>query len=460
MPVKSISTDLRNAFLTSSPPRIVPQEISQRIIPGWETLTRSLAGGVFLFVGLVLSWFFVPRHLPEQWRLDKGPVEIVPGEILTVEDTRTTVNKSRVWKYEFVFRTQGGAEQKGIAHTPGKQWEAGAPAEVRYLISDPRIAVPVGATLDAASAMGCVVLVFPLLGLYIVLHSLFERRWKKRLLRDGLVGEAVVNSLEKSILQSNGQNFYTLRMTRGDDGIPIQKRIHMAEEINVAEAKLKSGEPLTLLYDRNKPKRFFIVESWDADAGGIRPERFFREYAVPVSTPFVSPVAELATNTFLEEPAPRRVPRQISKKAAPLGGMFMFQLFGMAFLVFGLFAVWRALGESTTFSAVMLIFPLIGFLALFGPVFLRSRDLRIVRMGTVATASITSVEKTTVKINEQCQYKIHLTRDDDGFPMVKRTHRAKEIAFAMRKWRDGEPVKILYLPDNPKRFLMPESWNE
>lgn len=118
------------------------------------------------------------------------------------------------------------------------------------------------------------------------------------------------------------------------------------------------------------------------------------------------------------------------------------------------------MGETSAVGAVVVIFPLAGVVLFFGLTFQRFRDLKILRMGSLSTANITSVEKTSVEVGDQPQYKIHLTCNDKLIKLVKRTHDAREVSFAMRKQDAGEPVKILYLPYKLKRFLMPELWNE
>lgn len=108
----------------------------------------------------------------------------------------------------------------------------------------------------------------------------------------------------------------------------------------------------------------------------------------------------------------------------------------------------------------ILIFPLAGAGFLVGPMVFRFRKLQVLRNGRVSTATITSVGKTSVRVNNESQYLIHLMRAGDGTRMTKRACFKGEIALSMRKWRDGEPVKILFLPDKPNRFLLPESWTE
>ncbi|MBK1818332.1 DUF3592 domain-containing protein [Luteolibacter yonseiensis] len=527
-----------------STPRTVPQEILREIVPPKVILVKCVAGCGLLLFGLLLGFLFIPRHLPQQRLLDRGPVEFVEGRIVTAEKTGAKENEIPIWKYGFIYQPPGHAGQKGTAYAAGGSWSVGSVVKILHLPDDPRIAAPVGARLDESPAWTVVVLVFPLLGLYCIVHTLSDLRWKKRLLSEGLIGKAVVDSVEKSRFHSEGQDEYVLRMTRVEDGTRIQKRIRTNAEIHVATAKLKSGEPLTLLYCRDKPQRFLIVESWGADAGAALPmEPFSAEQPMSSAAAAVRPVGGDETSSFLEMPLPRRIPKGIRSKVTrsyqmPIAFGFMGLLVALAsawaFFPFHLARQWRLdagpskvvpgrilsvedsrteilsvrvkehhfsyrpegggekqgiayttggnwqvgtplqvryliahpelavpegarLGETSTVWALVLIFPLGMGVFFFGLVFLRMRDLEILRFGVLSTARITSVEKMSVGVHDQ--HRIYLVRSDDGATMVKRSHEEHEIAFAKWKQDAGEPVRILHRPHKLKRFLLPEIWN-
>jgi hypothetical protein len=542
MPVEPISTVVRDAFLASSPPRIVPQEIYQRAIPWKATVMNCIAGVLVLSVGLLLSGFIVPRHFLQQWRLDKGPVAVVSGQILKADETRTSVNENRVWKYEFSYRPEGRPERNQVAYTSGRPWEADTPVDVRYLIADPDVAVPVGARMDEFPAWAVWLLIVPAFGLFGIILPFRTRLIKRRLLRHGLIGEAIVDSVEMTSTRVNNQNVYGISLTNQSDGSRLRKRSYNTEEIDMAEARRKAGEPLTVIYERSNPKRFLIVDDWFGRGSSV--ERFSRENRLTHAAPLVGPGGEEATGSFYEMPAPRQVPKGVMKAATAPGGGWGFHFYGgIIFFGIGLLFMWSFfpfhlpkqwwldLGPSRTVSgriltvedaeidsdkryrfsypseegekqgiayitkggwevgrpvrvryllshpeiavpegarmgpgalgggSFALIFATVGGVLSFGPVVARFRNSKILRRGSLSTARVTRVEKMWAQVNDRDQYKLHLTRVDDGMKLVKRTLDRDEISFAMGKQDDGVPVKILYLPGKPKHFLMPQLWN-
>jgi hypothetical protein len=548
MSFEPISIAAKDAFLSSAPPRLIPREISNQVMPWRDTWLPCLMGVAVLIFGLAMSGFLMPRHLVSEWRLEKEAVEVVSGEILLSEETKTKVNGSRIWKYEFAYRPVGESKQKGTAYTSGKRWDSGGTVDVRYLLADPRIAVPVGARLDDTTPWFSLILIFPLLGLSSIVSVFYQRIWKRRLLSHGIVGKAVVNAVVRSNIQDSGQPTYQLRMTLCGSGIPFQKRTRDAAEIDAAEAKLKSGEPLNVLYDSNKPRRFFVLDCWATTVAALPTERFFRENPLPSEVSTRNPAAVVAIDAFLRMPTPQRIPKEIFKKAAGSSGMLGLQFFGAVFFTFGLFFSWMTLpfylpkqwllevapaasvsgkitavedskgsvngvavvgyrfsfrpenavareglayrtggdwvvgtpvtvrylsafpsvarpegarmGVSPPGGVFVVVFPLVGALVLLGPMLLRARKIQVLRNGQVSTARVMAVEKTTVQINNQSQYKIHLSRTSDGSQIIRRTCSLQEISFAATKWKDAELVKILYLPQKSNGVLLPESWNE
>ncbi len=455
-----ISSATKDTFLSSAPPRHVPPEIAKKVIPWRDTWLSCLVGAGVIVLGLALSGVIVPRHLASEWRLEKEVVEVVSGEILSSLATKTKVNGTRIWKYQFGYHPTGKSKQRGIAYTSGKRWDRGQAVDVRYLIADFQIAVPVGARLDETPPWLSLILIFPLVGIVSICGTIHKRTWKRRLLSHGMVKKAVVNAVEPSKFQNTGQLYYKLRLRSCESGMLFEKGTRDAAEIDTAEAKLKSGEPLTILYDPHKPKRFFVTDCWSATAATLPTERFLRENLRPIGALPRNSATAVVTDTFLRMPVPRPIPKEILRKAAGGSGTWVMQMVGAGFFAVGLFLSWQALSEDTPMALTVVIFPLFGAVALFGPMLLQSRKVQILRHGQVSTARVTAVEKTSVQINDRCQYKIHLSRTSDGLQMVRRTCSSQEISFAARKWKDAESVKILYLLGRQNSVLLPESWNE
>lgn len=254
----------RDAFLSMSPPRQVPQTVLKAANPTRNVVVPVIVGTIFLLMGLLFSWAFFPKNLPLQWKLDKGPALSVPGKILAAEETNLSINKVKVVKYRFSYQPDSGMRREGDAYTTGSRWNEGAKVTVRVLAADPAVAAPEGARLSKSTAVMLFVLIFPLVGAAILFFTLRGSRMSKHVLQNGLLTHAAVDSLEKTYVVVNNQPQFKFHLTRNDDRSTIVKRSHDRREINLLEKKKSAGEPVMILLDPQKPKRLLFPETWNA----------------------------------------------------------------------------------------------------------------------------------------------------------------------------------------------------
>lgn len=251
----------RDAFLASPSPRRVPPSIFKVTAPE-GTRTILFAGLLFLIMGLLLSWIFLPWHLPRQWKLDRGPAGAVQGRIDQVEVTNVSISKTKVVKYTYRFVTKDGLSKEGVAYTTGGRWKEGRKVKVRYLESDPSVSVPLGARMGVADVTGSFVILFPLMGSAVLISYVVERRRRMKLLRHGLVGKGGVNALERTWASVNNQPQYKIKITRTDDGAESVMKSHQPGVVSFATARKESAGPVVILYDPRKPKRLMLPETW------------------------------------------------------------------------------------------------------------------------------------------------------------------------------------------------------
>ncbi len=252
----------RDAFLAMTPPRYVPAAVRKRAAPLRGILALTLFGLVFGGFGSFFAGVFFPTHLPKQWELDRGPSTVVAGTIEDVSETNLSVNDVKVMRYRFRYRPDGGEELKGVAFTTGSRWKPDDSVEVRHLIADPALAAPLGARLGQGDAMLLFVLLFPLVGFGLVIGAIAGLRRKRRLLRHGWVGRATVDALERTNAKVNDHQQYKIRLTLTDLGRTIAKRVHDPKVVGLLEERHRSGDPVTVLHDANKPRRLDFPESW------------------------------------------------------------------------------------------------------------------------------------------------------------------------------------------------------
>lgn len=253
----------RSAFLDSYPPRHVPASVAKVAAPK-GSLSLMIFGLGFLAMGLLFSWIFLPTHLPRQWKLDKGPAASAQGTITQVENTKVSINKTQVKQYTYRFVTKDGTAKEGIAYTTGSRWKEGRKVKVRYLESDPSVSVPLGGRMGKGDTGSCFVILFPIVGAILFVAPLIGHRRRKWLLRNGSIGKGTINAVEKTSVSVNNQPQYKIKITRADDNVEATMRSHDSGVIAFATTKMESAKPVTILYDRRKPKRMMLPETWGA----------------------------------------------------------------------------------------------------------------------------------------------------------------------------------------------------
>jgi len=253
----------RESFLQVPTPRRVPAAIRKAAASGRATWVTSVFGGVFLSMGFLASWFFIPRNLLTQWQLERDSAGIVPGRIIGVENTNMKVNNRRVLKGRFTFRLQGEKQREGEAYINGGDWEPGKEVRIRYLKDDPSRAVPEGGRLDGFPAGTLFVLIFPLVGAGFLLGGIHFSRMRSRILAHGLLSSGRVKSMRPTAGRINQMPVYKFSILREDDMREFTLRRHVPAEVALLQRKMAADEPLQILYDPNKPHRMLFPESWN-----------------------------------------------------------------------------------------------------------------------------------------------------------------------------------------------------
>lgn len=191
----------------------------------------------------------------------EGSVETIKGEILEMDRTNSKVNGSRVWKYKFVYRLPDNREQRGISYVTGKRWEVGSWVDVQYLTADPTKAVMVGGRLDVFPAWAAATIVLPIVAICSLFVIFRGRTLDRRILKDGAIGQATVDSVGNALATVNGRQLHKIRLDL--DGMKIVKRTLQEEEIDLAKRRWKAREPVEVLYLPAVRNRFFLPEVWD-----------------------------------------------------------------------------------------------------------------------------------------------------------------------------------------------------
>jgi hypothetical protein len=251
------------ALLASSPPRTVPRELLRAAGRQASSGPLGLIGFIFAFMGLFFAAMFSPWDVVQDWQLAATETATAPGQVLSVDRTSTSINKQRVFRYKFAFQPRPGVHLQGDCFTTGTRWRSGGTVTVRFSVSDPELCCIEGARLSESGAVGLVLVLFPLIGIGLLISSVIGRRRLRWLLENGAVEEAMVTAIEQTMMRMNRQNVYKITLQRTDPagGTPFVLRKYQSSVIEFARQRLGTKQPVFVLYDPAHPRRVLLPET-------------------------------------------------------------------------------------------------------------------------------------------------------------------------------------------------------
>ena len=251
------------ALLAASPPRSVPRDLLRPAQAQAAPLFLAFFGLAFGGIGLIVGLALFPWNFHREWRLRADDSVEVPGKILVVEETNSSVNKTRVIRYEFEFQPGGGEKMRGECFTTGRRWLEGAEVTVHYRKESPEVACPVGGRLSTFGFGSGFVLLFPFIGGGFVAWVVAARRRARHLLERGQMTEAFVTAVEPTNTQINKQMVYRIVLRRLDRPADpaLMVRRHQPAIVEFARQRLETKQPVFVLYDPATPKRALLPET-------------------------------------------------------------------------------------------------------------------------------------------------------------------------------------------------------
>jgi len=255
--------ELLASFLASPAPRTVPNELAKAANRQAPSLALALMGGVFLAFGLAFGWAFVPWNIGEDWALNSSDTASAPAKVVSADRTNLSLNKRRVYRYEFTFTTPAGGRMRGACYTTGSRWGAGDSAVAQYRPDRPALCRLAGARRTEGDASSFFVLLFPAIGAALVLWAVGARRGLRRLLERGEVAEARVIGVEATNLRVNKQTVYRILLQRTDNpgGPALSLRRHQTNIVDFARQRRDSHQPVFILCHPAKPGDILLPET-------------------------------------------------------------------------------------------------------------------------------------------------------------------------------------------------------
>lgn len=211
----------------------------------------SQMGWFFLGFGLIFAHIFVPW---DGLKWVTGSAAETPGAYIGSEGTGAHENDRPVIRHKFRYSVDG-TEYHGESYTTGSGNVADS-LTVEYLESDPAISVIKGQRDSMFGPVAAIVMIFPLVGFFMLLPGIWSGARTGRLLAHGKVTRGTLVSKEATNTRINNRTVmkYTFRFTDelGDEYTAVG-RTHTGE--------LEDEETETILYDPSNPANACTVDN-------------------------------------------------------------------------------------------------------------------------------------------------------------------------------------------------------
>jgi len=284
-------------FRLAAPPRRVPWSVAVRILFGgfgvfawlWLALGSGI-GTVFLRGADLFSWLQF-----------QGELASVPGVIVECRATGASEGGSKHRRgtpiHANAYRFEDGGEPfDGISYATGTCLEPGAPVTIEHPPGRPELSRIAGMRRSVFGPAVAFVLVFPLVGLLMVLASLRRGRRDLRLLAHGKLAMGTLLGMKATNVTINER-----RVMKARFAIVTEQGVRQEVEVKTTNPEVLEDEPQErILYDPADPRR---AVAWDLlpgatsleAAGQIRAGNPFRALLllVPPALAVVAHVAAL-----------------------------------------------------------------------------------------------------------------------------------------------------------------------
>lgn len=239
-----MQTNPSSRHLREAPPRHINVFTKMTHLCGG---TLQQMGWLFLLMGSVFSWIFIPASEAKFWFEKKADWKEVPGKVLTADATNSSENDTKVYRYLHSFQVDG-QNHTGNSYTVGKRFVDGAKVTVRYDTSNPRNSFIVGTRRAVFNAWVLFVLIFPVVGLVFVIFTLLKNLRSLKLLENGAFTRGKMLAKEMTSTKINDMPVfrYEFEFTVGGRPYTAKCKTHLT-------GKVEDEEEEIVLYDRFNP---------------------------------------------------------------------------------------------------------------------------------------------------------------------------------------------------------------
>jgi hypothetical protein len=250
------------ATLSAPPPRTLPKEVRRLALRQAAPVSFAIFGLVFGGLGTLFVAIFFPWKFAQDLKLRQPDTVHANGVIVAVADTKLRLNQTHVAIYRFEFRTTAGVLRRGECFTTGRRWRPGELVQVLYRSEEPSIACPSGARLSPSSNATIFVIIFPFVGLGMVVWVLISRHRMTTIFRRGEVLRAYVIDVEhtQTLVDDYGLFKITFQRVDAPRSPPFLVRQWKPKVVAFLQKRMESKQPVLVLCDPRKADNYLLPE--------------------------------------------------------------------------------------------------------------------------------------------------------------------------------------------------------
>lgn len=238
----------------SDPPRTIPFSIKIGNLFGGFI---NQFGWIFFSFGLIFVWTFTMQADLTSWYHFRGNKTETYGILTKVSPTDMTINKRKVYKYEYSFEDEFGEGFTGISYSNNSSLSQGKKVLIEFPNNNPDISRIKGMTRGKIGLFGLFPLIFPLIGVFFMFFGIKKGLKANRLLTIGFLTEGKL--IDKQITNTRVNNKPVIKLTfkfHARDGMPYKLVTKTHRNF-----LLEDNPTEKLLYDRRNPKKAIMLDT-------------------------------------------------------------------------------------------------------------------------------------------------------------------------------------------------------
>ena len=245
-------------WLQSPPPRQLTSRLRKHLEKKSNTWVVRLVGLFFAAFGSIFCAIFLPWDWPKELSLDRSRPDLVDGIVTKTEATNLTINGVVVWRNEVTFQ-ENGESIVSVGYTTGKEVREGESVKVRLHPEDLMIHCPQNMRMSKSSLDTAFVLLFPVLGIFVMITPWFTRRKQWRLYEHGLVADIRVMHVKPTNMHVNEERVFKVGVQYPNFPEMVEAKILNADDLSRLKEGHELGHPVRVIYDPQKPKKFAVL---------------------------------------------------------------------------------------------------------------------------------------------------------------------------------------------------------